>query len=373
MKVVMIQRVVPHYRIALFNEVYKILKSKNSEFKVICGKDIANTKLKNVESPPSYVSISLKGNRILADRIKLYYNLFGRLVKEKPGLIITEGGSNTINNIQVYLYSRLFDIPYVVLDLGKLANLREQKSKVFEYPYFMLYKKITRSSRSILTYNNAGSTYFTNKLNISPERIQILYNTINEKAIFEAQRHPVTDSKFEKFSENFKSILIFVGAINHQKNLDFLAALQKNLDTRYAFLIIGDGEYKEELQKLMGKENTFFAGHITDLSRLAYYYGKSKIFILPGLGGLSINQSLAYGVPVLCSEADGSEYDLIIPGKTGYILPKNDVLNWVDKINEMCSFEKNHFSVDCMEHMRNNISFDKAVSNFIKVMDIEEN
>lgn len=370
MKVVMIQRVVPHYRIPLFNEVYKILKSKNSEFKVICGKDIANTKLKNVESPPLYISISLKGNKLFADKIKLYYNLFWRLVKEGPTLIITEGGANTINNIQVFLYSKLFHVPYILWDLGKFANLREQKNKTLEDLYFRLYKKIVWNSKSIITYNNAGARYFNTVLNIPADKIHILHNTINEKAIFDAQMHPVINENFERFSENFKSILIFVGAVNHQKNLNFLSILQKNLDSDYAFLIVGEGEYKKELQESMGKENTFFTGQVTNLDQLAYYYNKSKVFVLPGLGGLSINQSLAYGVPVLCSEADGSEYDLIIPGKTGYILPKNDVKVWVDKIKWICSFDKERFSADCMMQMRNNISLDKAVNNFVEVTDI---
>ena len=43
----------------------------------------------------------------------------------------------------------------------------------------------------------------------------------------------------------------------------------------------------------------------------------SNIFVLPGTGGLAINEAMAYGLPVICSEADGTEKDLVIKVERG--------------------------------------------------------
>jgi glycosyltransferase involved in cell wall biosynthesis len=48
------------------------------------------------------------------------------------------------------------------------------------------------------------------------------------------------------------------------------------------------------------------------------------VFVLPGLGGLAINDAMMCGKPVICGEADGTEKDLIIDGTTGYLLHSQD-------------------------------------------------
>jgi glycosyltransferase involved in cell wall biosynthesis len=45
---------------------------------------------------------------------------------------------------------------------------------------------------------------------------------------------------------------------------------------------------------------------------------------MPSLGGLAISEAMAHGLPVLVTEADGCEVDLVEPGRNGYILPLGD-------------------------------------------------
>lgn len=370
MKIVLVQRVVPHYRIDLFNLINKKLKLSNIEFKIFCGKNIKNTKYKNAEILPNYIFSILRGNRFYERSIKIYFNLFYKLLKEKPDLIVTEGGANTINNLQVYLYSKLFKKTYIVWDLGKFAALREKRNSFVELVYSKIYKLIINNSKNIITYNTQGLKYFQNEFKFDASKIQILYNTINEDKVFDAKKHVVIDRDCEMFCNHFDHLIIYVGAIDYQKNLDFLIRIQENLDKNYGFLIIGDGIYKNELLIKMDPQRTFFTGQITDLNRLAYYYNKSKVFLLPGLGGLSINQSLAFGVPVICSQADGSEFDLIKEGITGNILPKNQTQVWIDKLIEICKSPKTYYEFNCVDHIRQNFTLENAANNFIKAVEL---
>jgi glycosyltransferase involved in cell wall biosynthesis len=83
---------------------------------------------------------------------------------------------------------------------------------------------------------------------------------------------------------------------------------------------VGDGspQYKAELEKSFEGTNNIFIGY-KKLEQLIPYYQLATFSILPGLGGLAINQSMAFGVPVICHSADGVEKDLVIEDETGYL------------------------------------------------------
>ena len=46
--------------------------------------------------------------------------------------------------------------------------------------------------------------------------------------------------------------------------------------------------------------------------------------MLPGLGGMVISQAMCFGLPVICTHADGSEKDLVQDGRNGFFLEKSD-------------------------------------------------
>jgi glycosyltransferase involved in cell wall biosynthesis len=48
------------------------------------------------------------------------------------------------------------------------------------------------------------------------------------------------------------------------------------------------------------------------------------LFILPGTGGLALQEAMLYGKPVAAAEADGSQVDLIRQGENGWLLPPGD-------------------------------------------------
>ena len=88
-------------------------------------------------------------------------------------------------------------------------------------------------------------------------------------------------------------------------------------------------EYKAELEMSFSGRNHIFLGYKKH-EQLLPYYAVSSFSVLPGLGGLSINQSMAFGVPAICKSADGAEKDLIIPGRTGYIYEDlEDAFNFI--------------------------------------------
>jgi glycosyltransferase involved in cell wall biosynthesis len=93
-----------------------------------------------------------------------------------------------------------------------------------------------------------------------------------------------------------------------------------------------------------------------------------NVFVLPGLGGLAINDAMICRRAVICSSADGSEKDLIEDGVTGYIIPESlfSEAILVDKILSVISDEKVNVEMGEKAYLRymKMATFEKMVNNF---------
>ena len=62
----------------------------------------------------------------------------------------------------------------------------------------------------------------------------------------------------------------------------------------------------------------------------------ADLFVLPGTGGLAIQQAMSYGLPVIAAEADGTQQDLVRP-ENGWQIPPNDVKSLTDTLKAALS------------------------------------
>jgi len=89
--------------------------------------------------------------------------------------------------------------------------------------------------------------------------------------------------------------------------------------------IVGDGPAKEELESFATQlfPSTLFWGskHGEDLQPLL---DQADIFVLPGTGGLAVQQAMANALPVIVAEGDGTQSELVYP-ENGWVLPPDDL------------------------------------------------
>jgi glycosyltransferase involved in cell wall biosynthesis len=64
--------------------------------------------------------------------------------------------------------------------------------------------------------------------------------------------------------------------------------------------------------------NVFLQGKVKD--ELQLYYRASNVMLIPGRGGIVISEAMAFGLPVIVHQADGTEHDLIQNEATGFRL-----------------------------------------------------
>jgi glycosyltransferase involved in cell wall biosynthesis len=105
-----------------------------------------------------------------------------------------------------------------------------------------------------------------------------------------------------------KYILLFVGRIGIEKNIDFLIEVVAKIIKiipNVVFLIVGDGPYREDLQKKIKQKKVdhciFFTGYIKR-EKLKYMYTYADVFIFASkteAQGLVIIESMQCGTPVV--------------------------------------------------------------------------
>ena len=90
-------------------------------------------------------------------------------------------------------------------------------------------------------------------------------------------------------------------------------------------MIVGDGPARNQLESL-AKEIYPWAEFIGDQrgTELEACFAAADLFILPGTGGLAVQQAMAFGLPVIVAEGDGTQDDLV-RRENGWRVPTGDL------------------------------------------------
>ena len=76
-----------------------------------------------------------------------------------------------------------------------------------------------------------------------------------------------------------------------------------------------------------------YLGRIVD--KVDEYFAAADCLVLPGVGGLALNQAMFWGKLCIVSEADGTEDDLVIDGETGFRFEKGNLVSLREAMEKM--------------------------------------
>ncbi len=208
------------------------------------------------------------------------------------------------------------------------------------------------------------------------------YGVPKEK-IFITYNSPDTDTYFavkEKIKKEAAVLppsryrIIHLSRLVAWKRVDMLVQAVANLISQYPeveLLIVGDGPEKEKLIKMaetLRVSNAIkFLGGIYDAELFGKYIMSSSIYVLAGMGGLSINDAMIFGLPVICSVCDGTEKHLVKESYNGLYFKDGDQKDLEEKIkilfdNPMLAKEMGENSVKVVE---NEININTVVERYV--------
>jgi glycosyltransferase involved in cell wall biosynthesis len=171
---------------------------------------------------------------------------------------------------------------------------------------------------ALISYSKTGAKQFL-AAGFSAERVFVAPNAATPPP---SQPPPVRPARYD----GGRPVVLFVGRLQVRKRIDALlracAALPAGNQPR--LVIVGDGPARESFEALAREvyPAAEFAGTRHD-EQLAPFFESADLFVLPGTGGLAVQQAMSHGLPVMVAEADGTQSDLVRP-ENGWVLPPDD-------------------------------------------------
>ena len=152
-------------------------------------------------------------------------------------------------------------------------------------------------------------------------------------------------SKIEELKNKYKLnnhfIVLYVGRLAEEKNIEFIINNQQVLQKKYPnlkLLIVGNGPDMEKYQKLCKKnkilDSTIFTGAVPR-DEMPYYYALGNVFVTASkteTQGLTVIEAMASSLPVVAIN-DESFTTTVIDGLNGYLFSKKS--EYVKKMSNL--------------------------------------
>ena len=168
---------------------------------------------------------------------------------------------------------------------------------------------------------------------------------IPENRVFTAHNAAVLPPTQAIVREPFvkRATILFVGRLQRRKRLDvlFQACATIPLHLQPNVLIAGDGPdrgYFESFAREIFPDALFLGAKYGD--ELEVLYKQADLFVLPGTGGLAIQQAMAHSLPVIVAEGDGTQDDLVRP-ENGWLVTPGDVQSLADALTNALADPEN--------------------------------
>lgn len=174
---------------------------------------------------------------------------------------------------------------------------------------------------------------------IAAERIEILPRGLDNSLFHPSRRDPKFLRSLDLRGDEV--VLLYVGRISREKDLDVLASAYRFLLKKGApvkLVMVGDGPYLKELKELLPEAH--FTGYLAGLD-LAKAFASADLFVFPSTTdtfGNVVLEAMASGLPAIVSDLGGPR-ELVRHGETGLITKSLDVDSFQSAIAELVADE----------------------------------
>lgn len=313
------QRVLPTYRIPFFDALAQACLGGLSIFAGMPGREESIVTAHNFQHAHYFPAL----NRHFFRNGSPYYfcwqsGLAGWLESWQPDILIIEANPRHPSTRLAIRWMRARRRPVIGWGLGS----PEVESRSFVGRMFAGIRgreriSLLKSLDWIIAYSQRGAQEY-HHLGFPGDRITVAPNAVASRPVLPPPQRPLLF--------NGLPTVLFVGRLLERKRVDCLlrACADLHAITRLRLQIVGDGPATESLKALAARiyPSAEFVGEKHG-SELVPYFQSADIFVLPGTGGLAVQEAMAYGLPVIVAEGDGTQTDLVHPGN-GWIVPPND-------------------------------------------------
>ena len=216
-----------------------------------------------------------------------------------------------------------------------------KKAKVILWGAWLTDSSIANFMRLYLSKRVSGNIFYTEKSKKDFVRLGL-----NSDLAFVANNTFDVGERVKSFNNDSKNRILFVGSLDKRKQNDVLIQAFYNvinlIPNDIILTIIGEGEEELKLKELVNDlqitDRVVFTGKITNPDKLKEFYRQSIVSVSFGQAGLSVLQSLGFGVPFLTKKnaISGGEKENIVDGVNSIFCDDN-IESLEMELKKLCS------------------------------------
>ena len=178
-----------------------------------------------------------------------------------------------------------------------------------------LWKRFIHQFDGMIAYSQRGAEEYA-ALGFPREKIFVAHNSVSSA--------PSSSMPVRPLTFNLRPTLLFVGRLQARKRVDSLLRACAEMDNKPRLLIVGDGPERSAMETLAKDiyPSAEFIG-AKHGAELKPYFEQADLFVLPGTGGLAVQEAMSYGLPVIVAKGDGTQDDLVREKNGWQIEPEN--------------------------------------------------
>ena len=218
-----------------------------------------------------------------------------------------------------------------------------------------------RQFDALIAYSQRGADEYA-RLGFPHEKIFVAHNSVSPAPSSPLPSRPATFGQ--------RAVILFVGRLQARKRVDDLLRACAEIASKPRLLIVGDGAERETLESFARETypTAEFIGakHGTELKA---YFTAADLFVLPGTGGLAVQEAMSYGLPVIVAQGDGTQDDLVRQ-ENGWQIPPNDYNALVSTMKEALSDVARLRKMGAVSYriVAEEINIGKMVETFVTVL-----
>lgn len=222
-----------------------------------------------------------------------------------------------------------------------------------------------RQFDALIAYSSAGARQYIS-MGAPAERVFVASNAVAHQP---AQPPPERGKWFSPEG----ALILFVGRLQARKRIDLLlaacAGLPEALKPR--LWIVGDGPARVELEELA--RTVFPAAQFLGARRgaeLDALFTQADLFVLPGTGGLAVQQAMSFALPVVVAEGDGTQADLVRQGNGWQVPPDDEAALRTTLVKALQDAPRlRHMGLESVRIVRDEINLEQMVRVFARAVE----
>ncbi|WKJ91184.1 glycosyltransferase family 4 protein [Methylomonas montana] len=299
-RVLIVQPVVPHYRVKLYELLYQRLQQVGIELQVAYGTPNAQQSAKrDLVDLPESIGLKVKNYWFFGDKV-LYQPIFGRALSADLVIVLNANGHvlNYLIAIAGLLGRR--NLAFWVWWPSLRANPGSFKERIR--------RQLTRAGNWWFAYTSGTRNHLLLD-GIPGEQITVLNNSV-DVAGFRAMLTAITEAELHNFAKRLgisigAPIGLFCGGLYDEKHLEFLFEAVKLIQADrpdFHLLVLGDGVRRDLVSRAAASDHRIHYLGPCFAKEKALCFRLAKAFLCPGLVGLAILDAFTAGLPLITTD-----------------------------------------------------------------------